>query len=309
MPTSRRQFLSQFGALAAMPLVSSLELVSAPKPLFFDISLAQWSLHRALLKKETTTLEFPIRARRDFGIMAVEYVDQFVKNEPAYLAELLNRSKNEGVINHLLMIDSAGSLVDTDPAKRTESITRHYAWAEAAKALGCKTIRVNLQSKDPVEEVRKRAIESMGRLAERVRSLSLNVVAENHGGYSSDGNWMASVAKGASQPNCGLLPDFGNFCMSHDWGSSEKSCDRLYDRYKGIAEMLPYAKGAVSAKSYGFNAQGEETKIDYARLLKLVKEAGFKGYIGVEFEGEGLSEDEGIRQTKALLEKEGSKLS
>ncbi|GAB4035333.1 sugar phosphate isomerase/epimerase family protein [Spirosoma jeollabukense] len=308
MNSTRRQFLGQLGTLAALPLLPSFDVIAAPKPLFFSISLAQWSLHRALLKKETTTLDFPVRARRDFGITAVEYVDQFVKNEPDFLKELLKRSKDEGVTNHLLMIDTAGNLVDANAAKRAVAIDKHYAWAEAAKFLGCKTIRVNLQSKDAADEVRNRAIESMGRLAERTRSLGINVVAENHGGHSSDGSWMASVAKAVDKPNCGLLPDFGNFCQSHDWGSSEKKCDQLYDRYKGVAEMLPYAKGGVSAKSYGFNAQGQETKIDYGRMLKLVKATGFKGYIGVEFEGEGMDEVEGIRRTKALLESEGGKI-
>lgn len=308
MNSNRRQFLGQLSTLASLPLLPAFETVVAPKPLFFDISLAQWSLHRALFRKETTTLDFPTRARRDFGITAVEYVDQFVKNEPDYLKELLKRSKNEGVTNHLVMIDTAGSLVDASTGKRTESIDRHYAWAEAAKFLGCKTIRVNLQNKDSADEVRKRAVESMSRLAERVRPLGINVVAENHGGYSSDGSWMASVAKAVGESNCGLLPDFGNFCQSHDWGSTEKSCEQIYDRYKGVSEMLPYAKGGVSAKSYGFNPQGQETKIDYGRMLRLVKTSGFKGYIGVEFEGEGISEEEGIRRTKALLELEGSKL-
>ncbi|MVM28919.1 TIM barrel protein [Spirosoma sp. HMF4905] len=309
MNTTRRHFLAQLGTLATLPLIPAIDSLAAAKPLFFKISLAQWSLHRALFKKETTTLDFPTRARRDFGITAVEYVDQFVKNEPAYLKELLKRSHDEGVVNHLIMIDTAGSLVDADAAKRADAITRHYAWAEAAKFLGCKTIRVNLQSKDAADEVRKRAIESMGRLAERLQPLGINVVAENHGGHSSDGSWMASVAKGVGKPNCGLLPDFGNFCQSHDWGSSEKPCDQLYDRYKGVTEMLPYAKGGVSAKSYGFNAQGQETKIDYGRMLKLVKASGFTGYIGVEFEGESLAEEEGIRRTKALLEQEGSRLA
>ncbi|MVM36555.1 TIM barrel protein [Spirosoma sp. HMF3257] len=308
MNTTRRHFLGQLGTLATLPLLPAIDLLDAPKPLFFKISLAQWSLHRALLKKETTTLDFPTRARRDFGITAVEYVDQFVKNEPAYLKELLKRSQDEGVVNHLLMIDTAGNLVDTDGAKRADAITRHYAWAEAAKFLGCKTIRVNLQSKDSADEVRKRAIESMGRLAEKISPLGINVVAENHGGHSSDGSWMASIAKAVGKPNCGLLPDFGNFCQSHDWGSTEKPCEKIYDRYKGVSEMLPYAKGGVSAKSYRFNAQGQETTIDYARMLKLVKDAGFKGYIGVEFEGEGMAEEEGIRRTKALLESVGSKL-
>lgn len=308
MNPTRRQFLGQLGALSALPFMPNLEL-EATNDLFFKISLAQWSLHRALAKKETTTLDFPTRARRDFGITAVEYVDQFVKNEPAYLKELLKRSQSEGVVNHLIMIDTAGSLVDANAAKRTDSINRHYAWAEAAKFLGCKTIRVNLQNKDAIDEVRKRAIDSMGKLADRIKPLGLNVVAENHGGYSSDGSWMASVAKGVNKTNCGLLPDFGNFCQSHDWGSTEKDCDRPYDRYKGIAEMLPYAKGGVSAKSYRFDAKGYENKIDYGRMLKLVKAAGFTGYIGVEFEGEGMAEEEGIRRTKALLEAEGRKLS
>lgn len=309
MDVSRRQFLGQLRAIAALPLLSSVEPFTTAKPLFFAISLAQWSLHRALYKKEMTSFDFPARARRDFGITTVEYVDGFVKNDSAFLTELLKRSKDEGVINHLLMIDTAGNLVDADPAKRTEAVTRHYAWAEAAKFLGCQSIRVNLRSKEAKEEVRKRAIESMSHLAEKVSALGINVVAENHGSHSSDGSWMASVAKIVNRPNCGLLPDFGNFCLSEDWGTTEKGCDQLYDRYQAVTEMLPYVKGGLSAKSYRFNAAGEETQIDYGRMLRLAKAAGFRGYIGIEFEGEGLSEAEGIRRTKLLLEKEGSKLS
>jgi sugar phosphate isomerase/epimerase len=116
---------------------------------------------------------------------------------------------------------------------------------------------------------------------------------ENHGGLSSNGDWLAGVMKLVNKPNCGTLPDFGNF---HD-----------YDRYRGVEELLPFAKG-VSAKSHEFDADGNEVRTDYRRMLRMVVAAGYCGWVGVEYEGNGLSEPEGILATKKLLEKVRSEL-
>ena len=113
--------------------------------------------------------------------------------------------------------------------------------------------------------------------------------------------------KAVNKSNVGTLPDFGNFCIKREEGNW-RNCVDAYDRYQGTTELMPFAKG-VSAKSHDFDEQGNETETDYTKMLQIVKAAGFSGYIGIEYEGEKLSEDEGIRKTKALLEKAGSALA
>jgi len=173
---------------------------------------------------------------------------------------------------------------------------------EAAKVLGCKTVRVNLLGQGSDEEKKTAAVESLGRLGAFAEPMQINIVAENHGGVTSNAAWLADVVKQVGRPNVGTLPDFGNFCISLAWGSTQDGCTNMYDRYKGVAELMPYAKG-VSAKTYDFDTRGEQPLMDYERLVGLVKAAGYKGYIGIEFEGNTQPEEEGIRRTKALLER------
>lgn len=299
--SNRREFLKRVG-LGALSLsaISSLPLIAeevARKKMFFKISLAEWSLHNTLFAGEMTNLEFPEIAANKFGIHAVEYVNQFFKdkaNDQAYLNDLLRRSKDHGVDNVMIMIDGEGQLGATDSKERLKAVENHYKWIEAAKFLRCHSIRVNAAGEGTAGEVKSAAVDGLGKLSEFGAKTGINVIVENHGGYSSNGEWLTQVISQVNQKNCGVLPDFGNF---YD-----------YDRYKGVEEMMPYAKG-VSAKSYDFDAKGNETKIDYSRMLKLVKEAGFRGYIGIEYEGKNLSEEEGIKATKLLLEKLGKKLS
>ena len=260
------------------------------KPLY-KISLAQWSLHRTIFSGSLDNLDFPREAKRTYGIEAVEYVNQFFKDKAKdyeYLADLSRRAGDEGVQNLLIMCDRLGKLGDPDAKARTQAIENHFPWAEAAKRLGCHSIRVNASSAGSFEEQQKLAADGLSRLAEYAGQFDLNVIVENHGGLSSNGNWLAGVMQQVDRPNCGTLPDFGNF---HD-----------YDRYKGVEELLPFAKG-VSAKSHDFDAAGNETKTDYTRMLKLVLAAGYQGYVGIEYEGKDLAEPEGIRATKVLLER------
>ena len=276
------------------------------------ISLAEWSLHRAIYGGKLDHLDFPAKAKRDFGISAVEYVNGFfgggkmdfkeAGKNAAYLKELLTRSKDAGVVNHLLMVDDEGPLATLDEQERLSAVENHRKWLEAAKVLGCRTIRVNLQGEGSADRKTAAAVDSLGRLGELAGPMKLNVVAENHGGVTSDAAWLAGVVKQVSRPNVGTLPDFGNFCLSQPWGSTQEGCENMYDRYKGVEELLPYAKG-VSAKSYDFDASGEQPLMDYKRLIGIVKASGYKGYIGIEFEGNTQPEEEGIRKTKALLEK------
>jgi len=220
----------------------------------------------------------------------------------AYLAELLKRSKDAGVINHLIMVDDEGPLGLPDDKVRLQAVEDHKKWIEAAKYLGCLTIRVNLHGDGTDEEKRKASVDSLGRLGEYGQTMNINVVVENHGGCTSNGKWLSGVMKEVNRKNVGTLPDFGNFCITHPWGTIQDGCKEMYDPYTGISEMLPFAKG-VSAKTYDFDANGEQPLLDYKRLTGIVKNSGFKGYIGVEFEGNNQPEDEGIKKTIALLKR------
>jgi sugar phosphate isomerase/epimerase len=309
MSQNRRDFIRQLGigALAAAPITNILANSMAKKP-FFDISLAEWSLHKALFAKKITNLDFPEIARKEFDIGIVEYVNQFFKDKARdtnYLNELLQRCKDNNIKNHLIMIDGEGGLGELDDAIRTKAVENHYQWVEAAKYLGCQTIRVNAFGKGTAEEVAKAAVDGLGRLGEFAGTMKINVIVENHGGYSSDGQWLSGVMKQVGRKNVGTLPDFGNFCLERKSGTYE--CIKEYDRYKGTKELMPYAKGA-SAKTYDFDENGNVIETDYMKIMKIVKDSGFKGIVGIEYEGSKLDEYEGIRKTKAILEKVGMAL-
>jgi sugar phosphate isomerase/epimerase len=294
--TDRRQFMKQ-SALAAtgLALAGAESIIAAPKAPF-EISLAEWSLHKALFKKEVDNLNFAKIAREEFGIGAIEFVNQFFKDkakDTAYLKDLNQRAKDHGVIHHLIMIDGEGALGDPDAAKRTQAVENHYRWVDAAKFLGCKMIRVNAQSRGTWDEQLKLAADGLRRLSEYGATAKIAIVVENHGGLSSNGKWLSGVMKQVNHPNCGTLPDFGNFRVSRD---------EEYDRYLGVTELMPFAK-AVSAKSHDFDEAGNETHTDYLKMMKIVAAAGYQGWVGIEYEGSKLSEMDGIRATKKLLER------
>ncbi len=296
MKTNRRAFLqTSLLAAAGIPLLSGSsfgrEVLAKPR---FKISLAEWSLHQALWKKEMTHLDFPVKAAREFGISGVEYVSTFFKDtSPEYLNELLKITKDNNVTNVLIMVDGQGSLGDSDAVNRNKAVDNHHRWVEAAKFLGCHSIRVNAAGRGTDTEVADAVVESLSKLATFAASHNINVIVENHGGLSSNAKWLTGVMKRVNLKNCGTLPDFGNFRVS----PTEE-----YDRYLGIQELMPYAKG-VSAKSYDFDADGNEVKFDFYRIMKIVKDSGYKGFVGIEYEGTKLSEPEGILATKRLLEK------
>lgn len=306
MTTNRRTFIRQTaGAVAGLTLAPAVFAHESKKKLFFDISLAEWSLHKALFAKQITNLDFPGIARKDFDISIVEYVNQFFKdkaNDKTYLNDLLTRCKDNGVTNHLIMVDGEGGMGELDATKRNQAVDNHKKWVECAKYLGCKTIRVNAYGQGTAEEVQKAAVDGLSKLGEFAKPMNINVIVENHGGYSSDGQWLSGVMKQVNLKNVGTLPDFGNFCLKHSAGHG---CEQEYDRYKGVAELMPYAKG-VSAKTYDFDPQGNDTLIDYGRMMKVLKDSGFRGIAGIEYEGEHTDEYEGIRKTKALLERVGT---
>jgi sugar phosphate isomerase/epimerase len=297
MKSSRRSFLTMAAGVVAAPMSS--RLVAAEAVPAFKISLAQWSLHKALFAKQMKNTDFPVMAKKDFGIDGVEWVNQFWKDkatDAAYVAELKKICEGEGVTSVLIMCDGEGHLGDPDDAARGKAVDNHKKWIEAAKALGCHSIRVNAHTagKGTREEQAKRAVDGLRRLSEVAAPYQIGVIVENHGQLSSDGGWLAGVMKDVGLKNCGTLPDFGNFRLD---GNAE------YDRYKGVDELMPYAKG-VSAKSHDFNEAGEETHTDYHKMLDIVvKKHGWHGFVGIEYEGSKLGEVEGIKATKALLEK------
>lgn len=301
---ARRHLLQTFTGALAIPALSSLtHAVQAQTRPLFEISLAQWSLNRLLFGGELDNLDFPAFTREQFGIGAVEYVNQFWMDkaeDSAYLAQLKQRCDDNGVQSVLIMCDREGNLGDPDHAARTTAVENHYKWANAAQFLGCHSIRVNAQSAGSWDEQVQRAADGLHRLSEYAATLGLNVIVENHGGLSSNGQWLGAVMREVNLPNCGTLPDFGNFRISET---------ERYNNYQGVQELMPFAKG-VSAKSYGFDANGNESSLDYERLLRIVLDAGYRGYIGVEWEGrEPQSQVEGVRLTQALLERLRDKLA
>ncbi len=302
---TRRTFLES--AAAALPAVSWVPVFSSlpshdmSDQTLFSISLAEWSLHRALEAGELDNLDFPIVATREFGIAAVEYVNVFFMDraeDTEYLGELKRRTEDHGVRNLLIMCDREGDLGDPEDMRRTRAVENHYRWVEAAKYLGCHSIRVNAQSRGTPGEQRHLAADGLRRLTEFAAARGIDVIVENHGGLSSNGAWLASVISAVDHPRCGTLPDFGNFEIAEDvW----------YDRYRGVAELMPFAK-AVSAKSHGFDDNGNEINTDFGRMMRIVLDAGYRGFVGVEYEGDALSEADGIRKTKSLLERTHAEL-
>ncbi len=275
----------------------------------FRLSLAQWSLHRMMRGEQLLPLDFPGFVREHFDLDAVEYVNVFFRDresDPAYLDELKGRCDDAGITSLLIMIDREGDMGHPDDAERAQAVENHHKWVHAAKHLGCHSIRVNAKT-DPeqtFEEQQKLAADGLRRLTEYAAQHDIDVLVENHGGLSSNGQWLSGVMRLVDHPRCGTLPDFGNFCF--DWSRQDEP-DQWYDRYRGVAEMMPFAK-AVSAKSNEFDADGNDTRSDYERLLKIVLDAGYRGWIGVEYEGEDPDEIAGVKKTIALLERTRERL-
>ena len=310
MSMDRKTFLSRMGytalggaALFSTPLGLTGCTSEPATDLFFDISLAQWSMNRQFFDGTLDPINFPRIARQQFDIGAVEYVNRFYTDhvtDQGYLNELRNIANGEGVESVLIMCDNEGALGDPDPAARQQAAENHYKWLDMASFLGCHSIRVNAYSSGTPEEQMQRAADGLRRLSEHAAGMDLGVIVENHGGLSSNAEWLVGVIEMVDMDNCGTLPDFGNFRISED---------ESYDNYLGVEQLMPYAKG-VSAKSYAFDfEEGNEENLDYMRLMQIVKDAGYTGYVGIEYEGDGLSPEEGIMATKDLLLRVGQELS
>jgi len=311
MSTTRRMFLQNIATLTAGLTVFPEAFSTTVAKNEFTISLAQWSLHRTLRENKITNLDFPTVARKEYGISVVEYVNQFFKDkakDKTYLADLLKRCKDNGIKNHLIMIDGEGNLGDTSKEQRQKSVENHYKWVDAAKYLGCATIRVNAYGQGDPKDVQNAAVEAISTLGEYGKKVGINIIIENHGGSSSNGEWLHELIKRVNMKNVGILPDFGNFCIKRATGDLYSGkCLEEYDRYKAVQMWMPYAKG-VSAKTMEFDSAGNCVETDYIRMMKIVKNAGFNGYVGIEYEGDKLSEAEGIRATKVLLQRVGKQI-
>ena len=319
----RRLFLGASGVAATGFMQPSLSMANQGSKPRYEISLAQWSLNRQFFSflgrnrgGQTTKLDpkdFAGISKREFGINAVEYVNQFyteVVKDAGYLKELKKRADDAGVESVLIMCDGEGNLGDPDKKRRITSVRNHVKWLEWAQALGCHSIRVNARSdaKLSYHEQMELAADGLHKLSEIGDTYDLNVIVENHGGLSSHGRWLADVMAAVDHPRCGTLPDFGNFRgVVGDGGNGYGQLE--YDRYLGVYELMPYAKG-VSAKTYAFDGEGNETTIDYLRVMRIACAPQFKfnGHVGIEFEGGGDPMD-GIRKTKLMLERIRDQLS
>ncbi len=298
---NRRKFIKDTSILLgglSLPVASSSLFSSCAKQELFKISLAEWSLHRELFSKKIDHLDFISLAKTEFGISAVEYVNSFFfekAKDRKYLNKMKSRANDHNVRSLLIMCDNEGNLGDPDKNKRYKAVENHYKWAEAAAFLGCHSIRVNARSDDKLsyDYQLDLAADGLSRLVDFCSDLEINAIVENHGGLSSNGAWLSALMKKIDHPRVGTLPDFGNFMIQdNEW----------YDRYKGVEELMPFAK-AVSAKSHEFDLNGNEVRTDYNKMMEIVLKAGYNGYVGIEYEGDKHSEYDGIHLTLKLLKK------
>jgi len=305
---NRREFVKQsslaVGAMGAAAAVGCQSLAGGSSNSLYDISLAQWSLNRQFFGGKLNALDFAKVTKEEFDLDAIEYVNQFFKdkaNNESYLGQLKSRAADHGVKSLLIMVDGEGSLGHGDTAERNKAVLNHHKWVDAAKFLGCHSIRVNAATtgNGSFDEKQKLAADGLRSLSEYGAKLGLNVIVENHGGLSSNGAWLAGVMKIVNLPNCGTLPDFGNFNVGDG---------KWYDRYQGVTELMPFAK-AVSAKSHEFDEKGDEVRTDYRRMMDIVLAAGYHGYVGIEYEGSKVDAYTGIKKTKQLLETVRDELS
>jgi L-ribulose-5-phosphate 3-epimerase len=291
---TRRGLLASAGALALTRLARTQEPPKpAPKPLF-ELSLSEWSLHRALQEKRVEHLDFPVVARTDYDIGSVELVNTFFKDKAqdlAHLTELRKRANDHGVRCGLILVDDEGPLAHPDDEVREKAVARHRMWLNTAAYLGCHSLRVNLEGEGSARKQRDAACQALDSLGNYAEPLDLRVLVENKSGYSRNPAWLAEVMRQTAHKRVGTLPDFARF---------EDADGKEFDRYAGVEQLMPWAC-SISAASFDFDEHGEERTIDFKRMLKIVLGAGYHSWIGVEYQGERLSEPDGIRATRKLL--------
>jgi len=328
MKTNRREFIRKTAMGAAgIGLAASLPeylYAEAGKELFFKIAISQFSFASQFWTKQLDALDFPAKAK-ELGITGLDYCSMFFADkakDQIFLKELKKRSGDAGSYNLRIMIDGEGVLGDLNETARLKAVENHYKWIDAASALGCPMIRVNVEGEGNPADVANAAVDSLGRLIAYGSKQNIDVVVENHIGISCNGAWLAGVMKQVNNNHCGTLADFGNFCVNRTKPETNDIADYIktkcleeYDRYKGITELMPYAKG-VHAKTHVFDTTGNDVETDFSRMFKIIKKSGFTGWVSVEYEGgllkmyskdnKYLDDYAGTTATKNLIVKAGS---
>ncbi|SDP78696.1 Tat (twin-arginine translocation) pathway signal sequence [Mucilaginibacter sp. OK268] len=331
MTLNRRDFITRaamgaagIGIAASIPDFLYAKTEHKADGLFFKLALSQFSLASQFWSKKLDPLDFPMKTKTTFGIEGLDYCSMFFADkaeDSTFLNELKKRSADNGCYNLRIMVDGEGVLGHLDAAERTKAIENHYKWIDAAALLGCPMIRVNVEGEGAPEEVAKAAADSLAKLIAYGSKSKIDVIVENHVGISCNGAWLAGVMKSVNNKHCGTLADFGNFCINRTKPEAQTmdaymktKCLEEYDRYKGITELMPYAKG-VHAKSHTFDAAGNDTETDYYKMFGIIKKSGFNGWVSIEYEGglfkmyapqsNYLDDDAGVIATKKLVEKAG----
>lgn len=330
MTTNRRGFIKQtalgavgMGLAGVMPADIYGE---KERNLFFKIAVSQFSFASQFWTKQLDPLDFSAKAK-ELGITGLDYCSMFFADKAKnmeFLNELKKRSADNGSYNLRIMVDllgEPGSLGNLDEKLRLKQVESHYQWMDAAAVLGCPMIRVNVEGEGNPADVTKAAVDSLGRLIEYGGKQQIDVIVENHVGISCNGAWLAGVMKEVNNHHCGTLADFGNFCVKRTKpetndiaGYMKTTCLEEYDRYKGITELMPYAKG-VHAKTHFFDADGNDKETDFNRMFKIIRQSGFNGWVSIEYEGglfkmynkdsNYLDDYAGTTATKNLVEKAG----
>ncbi|MFB9841530.1 sugar phosphate isomerase/epimerase family protein [Mucilaginibacter ginsenosidivorans] len=294
---NRRSFIKKaaIGATGVGIAASLPEFLyaNAEKELFFKIAISQFSFASEFWTKQLDALDFAAKSK-ELGILGLDYCSMFFADkakDTQYLGELKKRAADNGSYNLRIMIDGEGVLGDLNDTVRLKAVENHYKWMDAAATLGCPMIRVNVEGEGDHDAVAKAAVDSLGRLIEYGRKQNIDVIVENHIGISCNGAWLAGVMKQVNSPHCGTLADFGNFCINRTKpetndiaGYMKTKCLEEYDKYKGIEELMPYAKG-IHVKSHVFDAKGDDVETDFYRMFKIIKKSGFTGWASIEYEG------------------------
>lgn len=299
--SNRREFLAQAGvalAVGAAGLAHAEETKKVKRE--YQISLAGWSLHRTIGKKEDQIpmLDMPKLARERWDIGGIELVNHMLASDAkTYLDELAKNAAAHNVKILLIMIDGQGDIGAESENMRSIAVRNHQKWIDIAADFGCHSIRMNWGGapktvhKDPeaLKAFTERSVPGFQKLCEYGDTKKINVLIENHWGASSYIEPLTGLMKAVGHPRFGTLPDFGNFPDD-------------VDKYAAVDAFMPYAK-ALSAKCYDFDDQtGLETKIDFEKMLQIcVDKHKYNGFIGIEYEGSRLSEFDGISAANDLL--------
>ena len=332
MNQNRRKFITNiFKSTAAISLSSSLlnnSLFANYLSKKLKISLQCFSFASEFYKGKFDLSNFSKIVRETYNLDGAEFWSiPFMGKEKnsIFLNELRQKSNDYGIKNTIILVDlldmqtmkQGNSLASIDKKERNQAVEDHKPWIDAAKSIGCDSIRINLWSDASKQDVTKVSLESISKLLEYSSDKNISIVIENHGGYTGDAKWLVNLIKKINNKNLGTLPDFGtlNFCIKRDLSDTEifsSKCLNQYDKYLGVKELLPFAKG-ISAKSTQFDLKGNETATNFKKMLRLIKKSNFEGYMSIEYEGairdtfsqknNHLSTHDGILATKKLLEK------